>query len=150
MNEILSKIHKLTKQLDHKEQNIREVSEEERPQLLMTFQIFYTSTHFTRSPFGLISISDINLLNLSNYIPDIKLPTNFKIYLEFELNEIKNQTEEFEVVKTSGEVKNLSNILNKEQIVLFDHEQDPQDVIRQGKSYYVKAASMLTRSYVRF
>ena len=104
----------------------KEISDIERPQLLLTFQIFYSSTPFTRSPLGLISLSDLYMLNLNNFIPDFKLPANHKVYLEFQLNEIKNQTEEFEIVKAGGsDIKNTSNLLNKEQIALFDIEQDP-------------------------
>lgn len=117
---------------------------------MLTFQIFYSSTPFTRSPLGLISLSDLFLLNLNNFIPDFKLPLGHKIYLEFELNEIKNQTEEFEIVKAGATVNAATNLLNKEQIALFDHEKDPQDVIRSGKSFFVKSQSMMTRSYVKF
>jgi len=122
MEDILMKVRKLTKQLDIKETQVKEVSDFERPQLILTFQIFYSSTPFTRSPLGLISLSDLFLLNLNNFIPDSKLQKSHKIYLEFQLNEIKNQTEEFEVVKSGASVNAATNLINKEQIALFDHE----------------------------
>lgn len=122
MEDILMKVRKLTKQLDIKETQVKEVSDLERPQLILTFQIFYSSTPFTRSPLGLISLSDLFLLNLNNFIPDSKLLKSHKIYLEFQLNEIKNQTEEFEVVKSGASVNAATNLINKEQIALFDHE----------------------------
>jgi len=62
------------------------------------------------------------LLNFNNFIPESSLPANFKLYLKFQLNEIKNQTDDFKIIKPSDGGAAAATVLNKEQITLFDHE----------------------------
>ena len=129
------------------------------PELILTFQIFYMTTPFTRQPVGLVTVSDIALLNLTNHIPAStflhldnnqtlaankasgpKLSEQQKqgVYLEFKLNKIKNSTEIGKHVRSSIDQVEDDSYLKREQLCLFSQDYDSIEVMRSGKSYYVR------------
>lgn len=52
----------------------------------------FISTNFTKNPFGMITINDIMLMNLNNYLSDITMRDTGTIYLVFKMNGNKNNT----------------------------------------------------------
>ena len=70
-------------------------------ELVINFSIVYISTNFTKSPFGMITINDISLLNLNNYLADnfTKDSQNGSIYAVFKMNGNKNNTTDAKLMK---------------------------------------------------
>lgn len=57
-------------------------NDKQLPEMVLTFQIFYLQTSFTKQPIGLVSISDMCLMNLMNHIPE----TSFLMYSQTNKN----------------------------------------------------------------
>ena len=49
----------------------------------------FLSTHFTKSSVGIVTITDLTLLNLENYVKNLDLLHN-SLYVKFKLNNNKN------------------------------------------------------------
>jgi len=63
-----------------------------KKELIINFSIIYVATNYTRSPFGMITINDLNLLNLNNFFSDIDMSDSEGLYLVFKMNGNKNKT----------------------------------------------------------
>ena len=80
--------------------------------MIINFHIFYLSSTFTKNPLGLMTVNDLTLLNLNNYISDLSLKSDSNLYIEFKMNKNKNVTANGKFFKNSP--------LEKEQLCLFN------------------------------
>jgi hypothetical protein len=157
MNEMLANMRKLLKDEDFTKKQFGEEGSDARgqlqaPEIKLSFQIFYISTNFTRQPIGLMTLNEMALLNLSNFIPDYilneKMNNTGGVFLEFKLNKNKNLSE-IGYLHTPID-KDVTSTVNKEQVCLFNQEYNPIDVIRIGKVHYVRNSSLHAHSYFKW
>lgn len=75
------------------------MSRKRKRELIINFEIVYISTNFTKSPFGMITINDISLLNLNNYLADTFMKDSGSVYVVFKMNGNKNNTRDGKLLK---------------------------------------------------
>lgn len=56
-----------------------------KPEFLISFKVFYLSTTFTTHPVGILTINELSLLNLSNFLAELNLKDS-SLLLKFKLN----------------------------------------------------------------
>ncbi len=104
---------------------------QKKTELLINFELLYVSTNYTRNPCGIITINDLTLFNLQNYVSDISMRDSGNLYLLFKMNGNKSNTNNAKQCKNQAIVK--------EQVCLFNQEYDPVDVMKCGRVFYVNS-----------
>jgi hypothetical protein len=72
------------------ESNSKSEQVKQTPELILTFNIVFLTTPFTRSPIGILSLNDLTLVNYQHYIGDILLDQDTKMSVKFNLRGNKN------------------------------------------------------------